>query len=735
MQFGCVPEKKDTGTALSIQAEMVTTAEVTNLVNTFIGTTNEGNTHPGAVVPWGITNMNPQTKNFRERATGPASYEFGDPYIYGFSTVNISGIGCPAAGSVPFKFTTGNFSDKLADIRSKYSKEISQPGYYKVFLEKHKAKVEMTATQRTGVYRFTTSEDTKHIYVDLGANMSHKKGGEISILEDYLIVGFQNDGNFCGAKNNRKIYFAVQPTVKPDTIRLIKDGEFIKNDNTTGKSVGAVMSYHPNSQNTILDTRIGISFVSIENAIENVLKEQNYQSFDFIKMAALQKWENKLSVVNVSGGSETDKTMFYTALYHALQVPQVYNDVNGEYRAMESDSIMKSDFTRYSVFSLWDTYRTLHPLLTLLYPEEQTDMLRSMTAMYEESGWLPKWELFGQETGVMVGDPASIVIADSYLKGLRNFDAETALEAMKKSALRFEENPLRPGVEQYWNYGYIPIDDRGGDPMKFSFSNGVVWGPVSTTLEYNLADYGIASMAKIMGENQVHEKFLKQSMSFKKLFDQQTNFFRPKKNDGTWYEPFNPLSRYGDIQLNSSGGLGFTEGTAWHYRFFAPHAMNELIELYGEKEFLSSLDSLFYEEYYDMTNEPDISFPFLYNYIEGFQQNTQKQVLKCIETYFNHGPNGLPGNDDAGTLSAWLVFAMMGIYPDAPGVPKYQITVPRFDAISVRLDNRYYKGTSIKINKKPKIETAKNLKVNGVSYDYFQVSHEMLISGATIELY
>ncbi|MGB5818456.1 MAG: GH92 family glycosyl hydrolase [Saonia sp.] len=708
---------------------------VTEWVDPFIGTSNEGNTHPGAVLPWGLVNLNPQTKNFRKKATGPASYEFGDPFIYGFSSVNISGIGCPAAGSIPLKFFTGDFSNDIDRIKSPYSDEKAVPGYYRVSLDKHKATVEMTATQRTGAFRFKTQERTKQVYIDLGANMSHFKGGEIAISEENFIVGYQNDGKFCGTGHQQKIFFAIRPDDDYSTLRIIKNGKFTGNKKAKGNSVGAVLTYDSPQKNNEINIKVGISFVSINNALKNLRQEQKSLSFDEIQKNASREWKSKLSVVSFGKGSEKDFTIFYTALYHSLLAPQVFNDVNGEYITMENGKTLKTDRTRYTTFSLWDTYRTLHPLLTLLYPEQQTDMLNSMIGMYEESGWLPKWELFGQETAVMVGDPASIVIADSYMKGLRNFDTEMAMEAMKKSAEKLVENPIRPGVEQYWKYGFIPMDDRGGNPMEFSFSNGVVWGPVSTTLEYNLADYGIAVMAKEMGDTKTYEKFFMQSMSFKALFDEKSGFLRPKNKNNEWYKPFDPLQRYGDIQLNSSGGMGFTEGTAWHYRFFVPHAIDTLISLKGEARFLKSLNELFSKGYFDMTNEPDIGFPFLFNYIQGNEFRTQEVVRNCIATYFHDGPNGLPGNDDAGTISAWLVFAMMGIYPDAPGIPKYQIALPTFDNIKIKLDNRFYEGDYIHIRKEPEIKTAKKLKINGVAQEDFEIFHDLITSGATIELF
>lgn len=710
--------------------------KLTDYVNPFIGTTNDGNTHPGANLPWGMVASVPHTKNFRKRANHPAVYSFGDSLIYGFGSVNPSGLGCPIGGSVPLKVSTGEFNWDIESFQSTYSQEVAKPAYYSVHLDKHNIEAQMTATQRSTRFRFIPKKQTGllNIFLDMGANMSHEKGGIINIHPDGIITGIQNDGTFCGVEKGTKIYFAMEVQNSYKERLVFEDKKQVHQPTAKGVNSGIALVYNIEN-NDNFEVKIGVSFVSEENAILNLNEEQGELSFEEIQKRGEDEWNKQLSKVSIEGGTTDEQTVFYTALYHSLLLPHVISDVNGEYYSRDADIVYDThDYTRYSTYSLWDTYRSLHPLLSLLYPKQERDMVVSLIEMYKEWGWLPKWELYGYDTYVMVGDPALPVITDTYLKGITDFDADLALVAMQKSASETDNNPIRPGNKNYLELGYLPIDDRGGNPKDFNFLNGIVWGPVSTTLEYNFADYNIAQLAKALGKEDLYHKYYHQSHSFTNLYDKETTFFRPKKKNGEWMENFNPLDRHFDVNWEASGGKGFVEGNAWQYNFFTPHAIDSLKRLMGEEVFADKLEQLFDKKQYDLTNEPDITFPYLFNYIDGKQHFTQKYVREESDKNFTNTPAGIPGNDDAGTLSAWLVFSQLGIFPDAPGIPVYQLTTPKFDKVTLNLDTYVYDGKKVELSKTNKeglyfneVKKGDNTKIKN-----FRISHEELVNSKSL---
>ena len=421
-----------------------------------------------------------------------------------------------------------------------------------------------------------------------------------------------------------------------------------------------------------ITVRMGVSFVSIENARENLNKEQHGLGFDQLRTKARKEWNDDLGRIRVSGGTDEQKRIFYTALYHALIHPNVVSDYNGEYPKMESGLTAKAAYTRYTIFSLWDTYRNLHQLLTLVYPERQTDMLRSMVDMYKEWGWLPRWELYGRETYTMEGDPAAIVIADSYVKGLRDFDYQTAYEAMLKSATTpGAQNPIRPDIDPYIQKGYIPLgffaNDLSGD------------NSVSHALEYSLADYAISQLADSLGDKKSAKIFKKRSLGYRNYFCKEYGTLRPLTKEGKFLEDFDATTG-----KNFENVPGFHEGSAWSYTFAVPHDIDGLTRLMGGKKgFIKSLQYVFDEKHYDPANEPDIVYPYLFSRVKGEEWRTQREVKILLDSCFTAAPNGIPGNDDTGTMSAWAIFSMMGFYPDTPSEPYYTLTTPVFDRIEI----------------------------------------------------
>ncbi|HEX9600112.1 MAG TPA: glycoside hydrolase family 92 protein, partial [Mariniflexile sp.] len=428
------------------------------------------------------------------------------------------------------------------------------------------------------------------------------------------------------------------------------------------------------------------------------------------------EWNAELSKILVEGGSKDDKTIFYTALYHTLIHPNTLNDFNGDYPEIKRSKIGKTEGTRYTVFSLWDTYRNVHQLMSLVYPKQQSDMVKSMLEMYDENGWLPKWELNSTETFTMVGDPASIVIADTYLKGIQDFDVQKAYKAMLKGADQIEHNPLRNGLKDYIEKGYVTTSEKGS---------------VSTTQEYNASDYAISLLAKALGKKDDANRFKNRSLSYRKLFDKNLKLLRPRNPDGTWYEPFDPLSG-----ANFEENVGFIEGNAWQYVFMVPHDMKGLIKLMGgNKGFSNQLQNVFDSKQFDMANEPDIAYPYLFNYLKGEEFKSQELVKKLVREYFQNKPKGLPGNDDTGTMSAWLVYAMIGMYPIVPGEPIYTITTPMFNKITIKLDPNYYKNESIVIERETNNDgDIKQIKLDGKTVNSYFISHDDFVNGTTLKV-
>jgi len=426
-----------------------------------------------------------------------------------------------------------------------------------------------------------------------------------------------------------------------------------------------------------------------------------------------------LSRITVEGGTDAQKTVFYTALYHLLIHPNILQDVNGEYPAMESDKIMTTKGDRYTVFSLWDTYRNVHQLLTLVYPERQMEMVRTMLDMYREHGWLPKWELYGRETLTMEGDPSIPVIVDTWMKGLRDFDVDLAYEAMYKSAtLPGAENLMRPDNDDYMSKGYVPLREQ--------YDNSV-----SHALEYYIADFALSRFAEALGKKKDAEMFYKRSLGYKHYYSKEFGTFRPILPDGTFYSPFNP--RQGE---NFEPNPGFHEGSAWNYTFYVPHDVYGLAKLMGgKKSFIDKLQMVFDEGLYDPANEPDIAYPHLFSYFKGEEWRTQKETQRLLDKYFTTKPDGIPGNDDTGTMSSWAIFNMIGFYPDCPGLPEYTLTTPVFDKVTIRLNPKWYKEKELVIETnrtQPGTLYINKVVLNGKKFNKYHITHDELVHGQRI---
>lgn len=703
----------------------VYTQDFIQFVNPFIGTSYPGNTNPGALMPWGMASVSPlNTYDPEDTRSYSTPYFYGKKNISGFSHLNISGAGCPDMGIVVLMPTTGNPEIKAEKYWSEYSDEKASPGYYSCNLDRYNTRAQLTTTTRTSICRFTFPKGKSNILINLGISVSRRNGGMVRKISDTEVEGYGMIGGFCGSQTVQTVYFVSRLNKQTVSCGVWLDGRIFPDFNreVSGDEIGACFTFDTEENESVL-VKTGFSFVSIENARANLDAEQQGFDFDRVRIASEKTWNKELSRIKVEGGSDDQKTLFYTALYHMLIHPGIFNDVNGEYPEYRGDKISKSSFNYYTVFSLWDTYRNVHPFLSLVYPQRQLDIVKTMLAMYEQGGWLPKWELAGMETYVMVGDPAITVISDTYSRGIRNFNVDLAYEAMKHNAMVEEEhNPVRPGMDNMLRYGYIPEGEK---------NKRGVWGSVSTGLEYCIADWNLAQMAKSLGREDDFKMFYKRSMLYKNYFDTEIGFIRPRLVDGDWFEPFSPTEGRGGI--GSPKAVGFVEGNSWQYTFMIPHDIPGLIKLMkGEKNFTKQLTTSFDSSYFVLWNEPDMAYPFLFNYVRGEEWRTQKYVRELILKNFSNSPAGLPGNDDCGALSAWLLFAMMGIYPDCPGNTNFQIASPIFDKITIELDPAFYPGEKFvfeNANTDSKGIFINSMSLNGKTYKKYTLNHEDIVKG------
>lgn len=715
-------------------------------VQPFVGTTNFGTTNPGAVLPHGMMSVVPfnvmgseENQFDKDTRWWSTPYDYTNTYFTGFSHVNLSGVGCPDMGSLLLMATTGRLDVNYRNYGSKYTDESASPGYYTNRLTKYNILTEATTTLRTGITRFTFPEGESHILLNLGEGLTNETGAMIHRVSETEIEGTKLLGTFCyNPQAVFPIYFVMQVSKAPKSQGYWKFQRPMKGveaewDQDNGKyklytkyakelagdDVGAYFTFDTQEGEQV-EVRLGVSFVSIENARENLRLETEGKNFADIRKAAEETWEADLNRIQVEGGTLEQKQVFYTALYHILIHPNILQDVNGDYPQMEGDKILNGEgHNRYTVFSLWDTYRNVHQLLSLVYPERQMDMVRSMVAMYEEHGWLPKWELYARETLTMEGDPAIPVIVDSYFKGLRDFDVERAYEAMYKSATSAgEHNFLRPDNDDYLELGYVAL--RG------QFDNSV-----SHALEYYVADNALSLFADALGKKEDARRFRTQSLKYKNYFSKEYGTFRPKLPNGAFLTPFNPK-----LGENFEPNPGFHEGSAYNYSFFVPHDIAGLTKLMGGRQkFVRALQAIFDEGHYDPTNEPNIAYPYLFSYFRGEEWRTQKIVTELLRKYFTTLPSGIPGNDDTGTMSCWALMSMMGIYSDVPGVPEYTLTAPAFDRITIKLDPKYHGRDQLVIEGKPAQDNQyiKEIHLGGKKLKSHRITHKELMEAGYIQ--
>ncbi|HEX4462285.1 MAG TPA: GH92 family glycosyl hydrolase [Polyangia bacterium] len=658
---------------------------VARFVDPFIGTGGAGNTFPGALVPWGMVAPSPHTRQAlitdvgADGSNAAAGYLAGDPQIHGFGMTHLSGVGCPDLGAPVVAVETGAVATDFDSYGSAYTNERAWPGYYAVDLA-NGIRAELTAGTHAGILRFWDDQGTLTVLVDVARPLSWNGGvGHVELADDGEVSGWVQTGLFCAKPNHQKVYFAGRFNRAAQ-----KSGTWVDDLPTAARTAdGSAGAWFQFPAHASVELQMAVSYVDADGARANLHAELDGTSFDPLRLAAQAAWEAQLGRIRVDGAqndsaTDDDKTIFYSALYHALIHPSIASDVDGRYQMFGGGGIgTDTAHARYHVFSLWDSYRTVHPLLTLFYPERQTEMLRSLANMTIEAGVPPMWELAGSEVQMMVGDPADIVLADGIVKNVAPPDdgalMRQAWPLVQAAALdTTSKSPHRPGNAAYRSLGYVDIDEQAS-----------VWGPVSTTLEYAVADFALERWS-VAGAETIDPTLATQFNAWSTLVDPTTQLFRPRHADGSWLDPFDPDAIDGAHPQVNSGGPGFVEGTAWQYAFYAPHAVAaQATATGGADAYVARLQSLFDTNRFVMWNEPDMGFPYLFTQLAGAAWHTADAVAAARKTYFTSARDGIPGNDDCGTLSAWYVFSALGFYPDVPAGNDYAIGTPLFDSATL----------------------------------------------------
>lgn len=687
------------------------TLQPASYVNSFIGTDAHGHTFPGATVPFGMVQLSPDTR--LGGWDGASGYHYSDSVIYGFTHTALNGTGVGDYGDILVMPVVGEPTFINDEYLSPFKKENerAQAGYYRVFLDKPGVLAEMTASTRVGYHRYTFPKtENANFIIDL-EHRDKVTESWIEFVSDTEIRGLRRSTNWA---NDMVWYFHMEfskPFVRKGIAldNKLQDGLM----KVEGLNVKAFVGFET-AENEVVEVKVALSAVDAEGAFKNLKAEIPGWGFEQTRQNAFDAWNKELSRIKVKGGSKEQNIVFYTDLYHAFVQPNTFMDVDNRYRGIDKKVHIAEGFTNYTVFSLWDTYRTWHPLMTILEQERTNDFVKVMLNMYEKGGLLPIWELAANETYCMIGNHAISVIADAYMKGIRDYDADKALKAMIHSATREHF-----GLGSYQKYGHIP-----GDREHES---------VSKTLEYAYNDWCIAQMAKAMGQQEVYAEYIKRAQFYKNIFDPSTGFMRPRINGG-WLTPFDP----------TTVDWHFTEANAWQYSFYVPQDVTGFYQLHGGKENLQKkMDELFEtsseitgRDMKDITgligqyvqgNEPSHHMAYLYNYVNQ-PWKTQQRVRQIMDELYTHKPDGLSGNEDCGQMSAWMVMSAMGFYPVTPGMPEYIIGTPWFPEMDIMLENgNTFKVTANKVSAKNKyIQSAK---LNGAEYPYSYIRHEDIMKG------
>ncbi|MBV8255235.1 MAG: GH92 family glycosyl hydrolase [Chitinophaga sp.] len=741
---------------LAITGVATAQENVLQYVKPITGTMRMGHTYPGATVPFGAVQLSPETDTIPYEMNGKynpdvykycAEYQYEDKTIVGFSHTHFSGTGHSDLGDFLIMPTTGELqlNPGTADhpetgYRSvfNHNTEVSEPGYYKVKLEDHNITAEMTTSNRVGFHQYTFSENgTAHIILDMMSNIYNYENKNvwtyIRVENDTLVTGFRQTN---GWARTRIEYFAMvfsKPIQHYGHRNYAKDvyrgfwrkfDQFHDFPEMAGKQIRAYFDFQTTPGEKI-KIKMALSPVSTTGALKNLQAEIPGWDFDQVKRDAQQLWAKELNKIHIESASREEKENFYTAMYHAFINPTTYMDVDGAYRGLDMNTYNTNGYTNYTTFSLWDTYRALHPFFNVIQPSRNADMIRSMMAHYEQSAqhMLPVWSHYANENWCMIGYHSVSVIADAIMKGNAPFDTHKALDACVTTA----RHRTYDGLGYYIDKGFIPEDKEGSS--------------VSKVLEYAYDDWCIAQVAKKLGRQEIYDEFIKRSLNYKNVYDRSTGFMRPRLSDGSFKQNFDPLQTHDQ---------GFIEGNAWNYSLYVPQYPADMIEMMGgKKQFAQHLDSLFtmelpdkyFAETEDITrdgiignyvhgNEPSHHVVYLYNHT-GQPWKTQDRVRMILRKMYHPGPDGLGGNDDCGQMSAWYIFSSLGFYPMCPGSDQYELGSPAVDKATLQLENGKTFVVDVK-NQSDKNVYVQQVLLNGKPWKQLAIGHSDIMNGGII---
>jgi predicted alpha-1,2-mannosidase len=703
-------------------------------VNPMIGTAEHGHVYPGATVPFGMVQLSPDTRD--NSWDGTSGYHYSDHSILGFSHNHLTGTGCGDLGNIllmptmgDLKLTPGVHPGEGYRARFSHDNEISRPGYYEVYLPDYQVKVELTATARAGIHRYTFPATADgHVVVDLqhgiGNNVTE---AQLTIEDDHTASGYRRSEGWGGGK---EYYFVMEFSRPFDSAGVAQGDKDVAGKQTTGKETKGHFDFKTKAGEQIL-VRVGLSTVSVEGARKNLHAEIPGWDFDAVAEAARKQWEKALSVFAVETPDNNLKQTFFTSLYHTMLAPTLLSDVDGQFRGPDGKVHEAKGYDYYTEISIWDIFRAESPLLTLTQPGRVNDFVKTMLAHFTIFGQntLPVWPEGGKETWCMIGNHAIPIITEAYLKGFRNYDASEALNDMIASTDKNREQ-----LQDYRDKGYIPTAEGRQS--------------VSKVLEYAYDDACIARLAKLLGKDDLAEKYARRSQNWENVFDPSTGFMRGKNADGSWVTPF------GKKEMNSITFNEYTEANAWQYNFFVLHNVPGLItKLGGDDKFAARLDEMFDTTeiipnlamipdvtgvigMYSHGNEPDHHVAYLYNYA-GQPWKTQARVRQVASALYTNTPGGICGNDDCGQISAWYVFTALGFYPVDPASGTYILGSPLFDKITLRLDSRFAQGRTFTVIAKhnsarnPYIQSAT---LNDKPLTRSWITHEEITAGGKLVL-
>lgn len=702
-------------------------------VDPYIGTGGHGHTFIGASVPFGAVQVGPN--NINKGWDWCSGYHYSDSIVKGFAQNHLNGTGIPDLGDIlimPFtgavRTEVGTQTDPTSGYASHYShrQEIARPNYYSVWLKDHDVRVELTATERVAFHRYHFPKDRPaHIIIDLlqgnfDRNTRHPRvRGYLQRLNDSTLLGWRNSTQWA---KDRRIYFAIRTSFSLDDFSLLDGNRPTGVSSWEADTIKGLISFKKSPATVRL--KVGVSNVSPENALANINTEIPGWDFDAVVRQGNEKWERALAKIDIQAADSIQRKVFYTALYHTMIAPALYNDHDGSYRGTDGSVVERAPFNNYTIFSLWDTYRTLNPLMTLIHPERVSDIVNSMLAIYKQQGKLPIWHLQGRETDCMVGYSAVPVVADAWLKGFESIDGNLLLQAMKASSTRDDY-----GMKYVKQLGYIPADKEKES--------------VSKALEYAIDDWCIARVAKKIGHKEDAEYYTRRAHDYLRYFDTVRKFMRPVLSTGSYREPFDPfqsIHEWGD----------YTEGNAWQYTWLVPQDVESLIHLMGgDQAFVTKLDSLFVVKgdmgkqasadisglvgMYAQGNEPNHHIPYLYDFA-GYQWKTAEKIKQITREFYTDKNDGLCGNDDAGQMSAWYVMSALGIYPVNPANGLFVFGTPlvRRATLSVGGGKTF---TIEAVGGSEKNIYIQHATLNGAPYTRSYISFQQIRTGGTLRLF